>query len=187
MNMVAHPVQEPAESEIRAALERAVASPVLAASPRLASFLRYVVERTLAGDAVRLKGYTIAVEALDRPQSFDPQIDPIVRVEAGRLRRALARFYSGAGRDEPVVIELPLGCYVPMFRRRGVPLDAGDPLLQPGLAPVSDPSRTNDSAALEAVFDLLIERRRLQVREMLAEIQTMKVMLRRSRERPPSR
>src|ERR1044072_8595836 len=65
----------------------------------------------------RIKGYTIAVEALGRAENFDPQADPIVRVEAMRLRRALTRYYENGGKHDPVVIALPLGNYVPMFRR----------------------------------------------------------------------
>jgi hypothetical protein len=104
--------------DIRAALNRIATNRPFDTSPKLTSFLRYVVESTLAGGGDRLKGYTIAVEALGRPESFDPQIDPIVRVEALRLRRALARYYDGAGADDPIVVDLPRGRYVPIFRRR---------------------------------------------------------------------
>jgi tetratricopeptide (TPR) repeat protein len=86
-------------------------------SPQLVSFLRYVVEATLRGGSDRIKGYTIAVEALGRAENFDPQADPIVRVEAMRLRRALTRYYENGGKRDPVLIDLPLGSYVPAFRR----------------------------------------------------------------------
>jgi hypothetical protein len=76
-----------------------------------------VVEAALAGCADRLKAYTIAVEALGRGENFDPQTDPIVRVEAVRLRRALAAYYAGPGAHDPLIIELPRGRYVPTFRR----------------------------------------------------------------------
>ncbi len=102
--------------DIRGALARVLASDRFGGCPRLASFLRFVVERTLAGQAARLKGYTIGVEALGRAEGFDPQIDPIVRVEATRLRRALDDYYAGEGATDPVVIELPRGRYVPRFR-----------------------------------------------------------------------
>ncbi|MFG1346193.1 tetratricopeptide repeat protein [Xanthobacter autotrophicus DSM 431] len=105
--------------QIRAALERVLASPDFSASPRLAAFLRFVVEATLEGRAEEIKGYTIAVEALGRPASFDPQADPIVRVEATRLRRALERYYSTQGTADPVVIDIPKGGYVPLFLPRG--------------------------------------------------------------------
>jgi len=73
--------------------------------------LRYVVEQTLAGQGERLKGYTIAVEVFARPPDFDAQTDPLVRVEAGRLRRRLIEYYADEGRDDPVRLELPRGSY----------------------------------------------------------------------------
>ena len=104
--------------EIRKQLGRIVASEALRGSPRLTRFITFVVEATLAGKSARIKAYTIAVEALGRGSNFDPQSDPIVRVEACRLRQALTRYYAAAGRDDPLVIELPRGTYVPSFRRR---------------------------------------------------------------------
>src|SRR5437763_5295126 len=106
----------PTTDEIRAALDRIAASEEFRASPQLVAFLRYVVEATLRGRQDRIKGYTIAVEALGRSQDFDPQTDPIVRVEATRLRRAIHRYYENGGKRDPVQIELPLGSYVPTFR-----------------------------------------------------------------------
>jgi hypothetical protein len=117
MLRISHHSAVPHEPEIRAALDRICASRPFAASRRLKSFLRFVVQRALEGRGHRLKGYTIGVEALGRPPDFDPQIDPIVRVEATRLRRALARYYSGEGALDPIVIDLPLGRYTPTFRR----------------------------------------------------------------------
>ncbi|MFG1463939.1 hypothetical protein V5F77_13675 [Xanthobacter sp. DSM 24535] len=123
----------PTEQEIqadkaRAALARVLASDEFVSSPRLADFLRFVVEATLGGRADAIKGYTIAVEALGRPTSFDPQTDPIVRVEATRLRRALERYYTSAGPDETLEIVIPKGVYVPRF----VPRGNGDTAGQPG-------------------------------------------------------
>jgi Tfp pilus assembly protein PilF len=110
--------RELTHDEVRAALDRVVASDMLRQSPQLAAFLRFIVETTLRGKGGRIKGYTIGVEAMGRDQSFDPQIDPIVRVEAGRLRRALEHYYAGPGATDEVIIELPRGRYVPNFRRR---------------------------------------------------------------------
>src|ERR1700760_4654414 len=101
--------RSPEPAEIRAALERICASRPFDHAPRLTSFLRFVIEATLAGHATRLKGYTIGVEALGRDTSFDPQVDPIVRVEAIRLRAALERYYSHNGADDPVIINVPRG------------------------------------------------------------------------------
>jgi len=108
----------PELEDCRAALARVLASQLFQASPKLAAFLRFVVEAALSGQSDRIKGYTIGTEALGRGQNFDPQVDPIVRVEAGRLRRTLDAYYAGTGSDDPVVIALPVGSYVPTFTLR---------------------------------------------------------------------
>ena len=81
-------------------------------------FLSYVVEETLAGRGDRIKAYSIAVEVFGRDVSFDPQTDPIVRIEAGHLRRALERYYLTAGQADPILITIPKGGYVPTFSLR---------------------------------------------------------------------
>jgi tetratricopeptide (TPR) repeat protein len=138
-----------APADIRAALDRLVASDLLRASPQLAAFLRFVVEATLRGDSDRIKGYTIAIEALGRSDDFDPQSDPIVRVEAARLRRAIERHYAGPGADDPVVIDLPRGTYVPTFRRRPCAVALPEVAVPEVSAPDVSPSET--AAAAEAV------------------------------------
>lgn len=111
--------------QVRTELNRILASPGFSHSPRLAAFLRFVVESRLSGKADYIKSYTIGVEALGRSEGFDPHVDPIVRVEAGRLRKALARYYAGAGVDRSVLIDLPRGSYVPVFCRQPVRRGAG--------------------------------------------------------------
>jgi hypothetical protein len=108
----------PQGDEIREELGRIVSSARFRGSLRLTGFITFVVEATLAGDAGTIKSYTIALGALGRGSDFDPQTDPIVRVEAGRLRQALARYYAAEGRDDPLVIEVPRGTYVPTFHHR---------------------------------------------------------------------
>ncbi len=118
---MSHPdptAEVPKPDEVRAALERIVSSDIFRSSPQLAAFLRFVVEAVLQGQSDRIKGYTIGVEALKRSANFDPLVDPIVRVEATRLRRAMARYYSGPGADSPVRIELARGGYAPRFSYR---------------------------------------------------------------------
>jgi TolB-like protein len=122
---------------VRAQVQRMTASDVFATSPQLAAFLLFVVEAVLRGHAERLKGYTIGVEVLRRDTSFDPQVDPIVRVEATRLRRALERYYAGPGADDPIDIDLPRGGYVPRmsWRTGAAAAPAPEPpkaALQPG-------------------------------------------------------
>ncbi|MBV8835844.1 MAG: hypothetical protein JO000_04850, partial [Alphaproteobacteria bacterium] len=96
------------------------ASETFRGSGNLSAFLRFVVEATLRGEQDRIKGYTIGVEALGRPQAFDPQTDPIVRVEATRLRRTLERYNAGEGANDPIAFELSRGSYVPVIRRREI-------------------------------------------------------------------
>jgi tetratricopeptide (TPR) repeat protein len=100
---------------VKRALERLLAWPELARSPQLANFLSYIVDRRLTGDAQSIKAYSIAVDVFGRPPDFDPQADPIVRVQARRLRGLLDQYYAGPGADEPLRIELPIGRYVPEF------------------------------------------------------------------------
>jgi adenylate cyclase len=96
---------------VHAELERILSSRCFEQAARSSKFLRYVVEQTLAGQGDRLKGYTIAIEVFGRSQDFDAQSDPLVRVEAGRLRRRLTEYYADEGRNDPVRIELPRGSY----------------------------------------------------------------------------
>ena len=122
----------PADDEVRRQLARILDSAAFRGALRLTHFLAFIVETTLAGKATTIKAYTIAVEALGRSSAFDPQADPIVRVEAGRLRTALARYYAGPGCSDPLTIEVPRGRYVPSFyrgradsRRRPLPCASG--------------------------------------------------------------
>ncbi len=120
----------PTPDEVRAALEHIVVSDVFSSSPQLTAFLSFVVEAALHGKSDRIKGYTIGVEVLRRDIKFDPQIDPIVRVEATRLRRAMERYYAGPGLTDTVIIDLPRGSYVPTFNyRAGVLIDPDQSLV----------------------------------------------------------
>jgi TolB-like protein len=104
------------ESLVRDELGRILESPDFAKSERHRRFLSYIVEETLAGRADRLKAYNIATAAFNRGEDFDPQHDSIVRIEAGRLRRALDHFYLTEGRDHAIQIIVPKGTYIPQFR-----------------------------------------------------------------------
>jgi adenylate cyclase len=110
----------PFPEEVRAQLGRVIASPEFSVRERTRKFLRYVIEEALAGRAERIKAYAIAVEVFGRDQTFDAQNDPVVRIEAGRLRRALERYYLVAGGDNPVLVDIPKGGYVPAFTKRAV-------------------------------------------------------------------
>ncbi|MGX5735853.1 adenylate cyclase [Bosea thiooxidans] len=99
-------------------LDRILTSPEFNVPARVRQFLSYVVEQTLSGHADRIKAYSVAVEVFGRDANFDIQNDPVVRIEAGRLRRALERYYLLAGSLDRVLIEIPKGGYVPHFRWR---------------------------------------------------------------------
>ncbi|MCG6948490.1 MAG: hypothetical protein LJE93_06195 [Acidobacteria bacterium] len=106
--------------EIRNQLDRILASPEFHATDKMRDFLRFVVDEKLAGRSHRLKGFTIAVEVFGRGQDFDPNRDPIVRIQAGRLRRAIERYYLVGGVHDPILIDIPKGRYVPRFAARTV-------------------------------------------------------------------
>lgn len=108
-------VQSCLEADVRAELDRITSNTAFQASDRRRAFLRYVVDEALAGHAHRLKGYAIAVAVLGRDETFDPQTDPVVRLEARRLRRDLDCYYGSAGRASQVRISIPKGSYVPHF------------------------------------------------------------------------
>ena len=113
------PATAPAtDAEILAQLDRIRRSAEFDAPERDRKFLTYVIEETLAGRGDRIKAYSIATEVFGRDSSFDPQTDPAVRIEAGRIRRALERYYLVAGRTDPIIISIPKGAYVPTFERR---------------------------------------------------------------------
>ncbi|MFC6489521.1 hypothetical protein ACFP9U_16305, partial [Nitratireductor sp. GCM10026969] len=100
------------------ALGKLLASEHFRASERNKRFLKFVVEETVAGRAARIKAFTVAVDVFGRDSNFDASVDPIVRIAAGHLRRALDEYYATHGRDDPVRIALPLGTYVPTFTIR---------------------------------------------------------------------
>jgi serine/threonine-protein kinase len=105
------------EFEIQTELHRILASPEFRSSERLRRFLRFAVERTLAGEAAQLKEYLVGREVFDRGSSYDPRTDSIVRVEAQRLRRKLREYYQAHGSADPIRISIQAGSYVPAFAR----------------------------------------------------------------------
>ncbi len=112
-----HPSITPAA--IRQQLARILGSELFADSQRMARFLQFAVEETLQGRAQQLKENVIGVHVFDRSPSYDPRIDPIVRVEARRLRLKLQAYYQLASQSDELVFEMPKGRYAPLFRMRG--------------------------------------------------------------------
>jgi serine/threonine-protein kinase len=106
------------ETTLKEQLARVRASTGFNRAGRSERLLTYLVEQTIAGRAHYLKEYSIAVDVLERGPDFDPRGDPIVRVEASRLRNKLEVYYATEGREDPLVISLPKGGYVPVFESR---------------------------------------------------------------------
>jgi TolB-like protein/Tfp pilus assembly protein PilF len=137
------------QSAVRQQLERIIESRPFAQSARRKRFLEFIVNETLAGRADRLKGYSIALEVFDRPETFDPVSDPVVRIEAARVRAKLREYYETDGRDDALHIVLPKGSYVPHveFRKAVVP--------DPAPEATTGPSRNGrrHAALTESPFD----------------------------------
>lgn len=119
------PVSVPSEGAVRAQLDRILSSAIFASAERSRKFLEFVVRETLDGRAGDIKESLVAVTVFQKEASFDPRADSIVRVEARNLRSRLREYYATEGRDDPVVIEVPKGSYVPHFQ--GLPASAAPP------------------------------------------------------------
>lgn len=123
-------------------LDRVLASRVFAHSARLGRFLRFGVESALAG-RTNVNEYSIGVDVFGRDESFDPRIDPIVRVDARRLRAKLREYYDGQGAEDPIEICLPLRTYIPVFCTRG-----GRCAYEKPFTPLIEVSRERESIAV---------------------------------------
>jgi eukaryotic-like serine/threonine-protein kinase len=122
--------------DVNQALQRILASDPFQRSERLTHFLSYVVEKALQGQSADLKEYCIGVEVCGRKDSYDSRTDPVVRVEARRLRSAIDLYYANEGKDDAVQIKLPKGGYVPCFSFR----TAADPPIEEAAPPAPTPS-----------------------------------------------
>jgi TolB-like protein len=155
MVTVSHPLglRAPSAADVRAELERILASARFQTSEKRRAFLRFVVEETLSGRADRLKGYTIAVTVFGRNEAFDSQADPVVRLEARRLRRDLDSYYVDAGSRDAVRISIPKGCYVPRFEWQQVapPLAASGNEREPSTSGLQDNDVANVSVPVARV------------------------------------
>jgi hypothetical protein len=100
-----------AVEEIRAQVERLLQSKTFETSETHRHLLQYLAEKSLSGEADRLKEYTIGLEAFGKPESYDPKHDSIVRLQVSRLRQKLAAYYQAEGPADPVVIQLPKGAF----------------------------------------------------------------------------
>ena len=112
--------ERPDDRAIRQALDSVLSSAQFARSERLRAFLKYVVEREIEGNGHQLKGYAIGIDVFDRPQAFNADSDPLVRVHAGKLRKLLAAYYAAEGAGDAWRIDIPKGTYVPVYLRQRV-------------------------------------------------------------------
>lgn len=103
-------------TDIQAYVERLLASPGFHLPARRARLLRYLAERAAALECEQINEYAIGVDVFERPDSFDPKTDAVVRAEVSRLRQNLKEYYAGQGAAEGVVLELPARSYVPLLR-----------------------------------------------------------------------
>ncbi|MBB6252018.1 hypothetical protein [Nitrospirillum iridis] len=122
----------PSPWAVREQVDRLGASPRFAGSERLLAFLHFIVEETLAGRGATLKEAVIGNAVYGREPPYDPRIDSTVRVEARRLRRKLEDHYAGPGRQDPVIITLPTGGYVPLFTPAPIPTEPAEPDAEAG-------------------------------------------------------
>lgn len=106
-----------AEPEVGKELEKILSSEAFRDAEGLKRFLRYTVEHTLHGEGTQLKEYRLGVEVFNRDSSFDPRVDPVVRMAARRLRSKLKQYYESEGIQDPIWIDVPKGSYAAAFSR----------------------------------------------------------------------
>ncbi|HTZ72970.1 MAG TPA: tetratricopeptide repeat protein [Candidatus Aquilonibacter sp.] len=115
------PVCEITDEQVRQQLDRVLNSKTFQHVQRLKRFMTFVVLETKAGRGDQLKEFVVGVQVFDKEASFDPRNDPIVRVQARRLRTRLAAYYAEEGQNDEIFIELPKGGYAVVFKRREPP------------------------------------------------------------------
>jgi TolB-like protein len=111
-------MQAPQEHEIRQQIEKILLSPRFKETTRSRRFLEFIVQEALTGNSADLKENVVGVSVFDRSADYDPRLDSIVRVEAGRLRTKLNDYYAQEGRDDRLIVALPKGSYAPEFAWR---------------------------------------------------------------------
>jgi hypothetical protein len=120
--------------ELAAALERVLRSKTFSRADSIRQILKFIVEKSIEGNADSIKEYSIATEGLGRPPDFDPKADSIVRIQVQRLRKRLEEYYHEEGAGDPVRIEIPAGHYVPTFHAfpaASPPVQIPEPIPEP--------------------------------------------------------
>jgi hypothetical protein len=119
------------EESTQAQVERILHSETFRNSEVLRRLLRFLAEKSLAGEGDQLKEYTIGIDALGKPPSYDPRQDSVVRIQVGRLRQKLAEYYRKEGKDDPILIDLPKGRFKLIFEPRLVQAEPSPPQSEP--------------------------------------------------------
>jgi serine/threonine-protein kinase len=133
------------ERAIRDEIERIVSSAAFKPSDRLKHFITFVAGQALQGKADSLKEYAIGVHVFGRETAFDPRTDPVVRVQARRLRARLEKYYKEEGQNDEIVVDLPKGGYAPVFRKREVATPA---------KPLGATSTQKNTIAVQPIVDM---------------------------------
>lgn len=140
----------PSAEQCRQQIHRIIHSPTFRTALTLQQLFQFLADRAITGTTEGLKEYTIGVEAFGRKEDFDPKTDPIVRVQIHRLRQKLKEYYDAEGSNDPILIEIPKGHYLPSFEVASVPganlnngtsspLDSTFSIVTPSLAPNAEP------------------------------------------------
>lgn len=160
----------PSSAALNETLEKVLSSDTFARSGRARDLLRYLVEREQAGEADRLKGFSIAVDVFGKDAEFDPSTDAHVRVQAGRLRDLLAQYFASEGAGEPIHISIPRGSYVPTYSEGAMsPATETEAAAQKAASPVQSRSRPGR----RSITDYIVN----QLRLILASVAVVIAML----------
>jgi serine/threonine-protein kinase len=142
--------------QVRAELDKILASPGFINADRLSRFLRYVVDETLDGQIDKLKETLLGIEVFGRKPTYDPRVDAVVRTEAVKLRARMRDYYETEGREDPVRIDIPKGGYVPAFHFRE---ELVEPVTPPSIAgealPDSEPAIWKTTVVAIAIVAVL--------------------------------
>jgi len=138
------PSSGPDPIRVREQLDRLLVHPLFANSKRYPALLAYVVEQALLGNAAELKERSIGVEVFGRTPTYDANADPVVRITAGEVRKRLSQYYYETAHETELVIELPVGSYVPQFHQPEAPAAVNEaelPSSPEGTAPPGLPAQ----------------------------------------------
>lgn len=152
--------------EINEQTKRILSFPMFSNSPVLSRFLEFIISETIHKKEVHIKEYAIAINVLYRAHDFNPNVDSIVRIHAGRLRRALTDYYLTQGIYDTIVIRIPKGCYVPEFLDSGTVNTPSESL--PSVTSERMPSLVHQSTKpLVAIFPFRVAAQREGITEFL--------------------